>query len=425
MALDSIGRIGFLQTNPIANLAQGFNTGFESVQNVMDTSRSNQARELFGQSVQAGQLNPLLAAASPELAQQFQNQQRLEGADLRQQEQLGINQAQEARAAETFDIKKQGIADAEISAENQLKVERVARDAKTALDIQDPAQRQQFLEDRARRIFAENGDPSDTIAIMNMPFDQQNIALKEAFEEALPFTSLGKQNKADTPAAVKETEWFLKQPEDVRKAHLEVKRKTNPSLAEKLEQAQSMSDIKVKEEGEKVAVKGAAERAQGFIDSGIEAADSLGNIVRMSELLDSVETGGFDAAALRAKQIFGLESADEAELSAGLGKSILAQLKPIFGAAFTAQEGERLERIEAGFGKSTAGNKRLLGEVRKITERAARRGLKAAKAQGDEFTVTEIEGILEGLKGDSKPAKKPAGQAEAPTTIGRFQVKVN
>ena len=37
------------------------------------------------------------------------------------------------------------------------------------------------------------------------------------------------------PSAVKETEWFLRQPEDVQKKHIELKRKTDPTLAEKLQ----------------------------------------------------------------------------------------------------------------------------------------------------------------------------------------------
>ena len=80
-----------------------------------------------------------------------------------------------------------------------------------------------------------------------------------------------------------------------------------------------------------------------------------------------------------------------------MGKAILAQLKPIFGAAFTAQEGERLEKIEASFGKSTQANVRLIQNVLRTTERAARRGLSAAKAEGDAFTANEIQTILDGV----------------------------
>jgi len=157
---------------------------------------------------------------------------------------------------------------------------------------------------------------------------------------------------------------------------------------------QEKSDIKVAEEEAKVGAKGRATRLQGYIDSGIDAADSVSNLKRTIDLMAQVETGGFDNVALKAKRLFGVESANEAELSANMGKSILAQLKPIFGAAFTAAEGERLEKIEANFGKSTEGNVRLLKSALKIADRAARRGLRAAENAGDDFTAEEIKNAM-------------------------------
>jgi hypothetical protein len=197
------------------------------------------------------------------------------------------------------------------------------------------------------------------------------------------------------PSAVEETKWFMKQPENVQQAHLKLKRGEQLSADEKVALEAAKSDIKVDEAGRKKTAEGIAGRQQGFIDSGIEAADSLANVRRARKLLDGIKTGGFDRVQLAAKRMFGVESADEAELSANLGKAILAQLKPIFGAAFTAAEGERLEKIEANFGKSTEGNRRLLEQVMKITDRASRRGLKAAEAAGDEFTADEIRASME------------------------------
>ena len=121
------------------------------------------------------------------------------------------------------------------------------------------------------------------------------------------------------------------------------------------------------------------------------------NLTKTLNLLKTVKTGGFNNAALAATRLLGVTGADESELSANMGKAILAQLKPIFGAAFTAQEGERLEKIEASFGKSTEGNVRLINNVLRTTERAARRGLAAAKAEGDTFTANEIQTILDGI----------------------------
>lgn len=189
----------------------------------------------------------------------------------------------------------------------------------------------------------------------------------------------------------------------------------------KTDEAQAKADIAVDKAARKEVAKANTKRVQGFIDSGIEAADTAGDVKRSIELLETVETGGIDAALLRAKQLFGIEGADEAELSTNLGKNVLAQLKPIFGAAFTVKEGEELKRIEAGFGKSTAGNIRLLKRTLKIADRAARRGIAAAKDQGDAFTENEIRSSLE-FKVDEEP-ETPALQAAPDVQEG--QVIIN
>lgn len=165
--------------------------------------------------------------------------------------------------------------------------------------------------------------------------------------------------------------------------------------AERSAERQLVEEIKTTEAEKREVAKLTTKRKQGFVDSGVEAADGVANIKRSIQLLEDVPTGGIDAALLRGKQLFGIESADEAELSSGLGKAILSQLRPIFGAAFTENEGRRLERIEAGFGKSTEGNKRLLDQLLKIVERSAKRGLAAAEDLNDDFTANEIREALQ------------------------------
>lgn len=137
------------------------------------------------------------------------------------------------------------------------------------------------------------------------------------------------------------------------------------------------------------------ERIDAYITAGQDAADSIANVKRSLQILDYVETGGIDKASLFAKQFFGVESGDEAELSANLGKNVLAQLKPVFGAQFTENEGKRLERIEANFGKSTSGNKRLLNQALQIAERAAKRGIKYAKETNQPDIAQEIQDALD------------------------------
>lgn len=140
---------------------------------------------------------------------------------------------------------------------------------------------------------------------------------------------------------------------------------------------------------------GSTERAQLAIDEGIDAAKGAAVVRRGLELLQEVKTGGFNAVALRAKQLFGVESGDEAELSANLGKAVLSQLRATFGAQFTEKEGDRLAKIEAGFGKSTEGNRRLLNQTMQLIERAAKRGIKAAATMEDYRAAAEIQELLD------------------------------
>lgn len=143
--------------------------------------------------------------------------------------------------------------------------------------------------------------------------------------------------------------------------------------------------------------RGTAEegRAQDIITEGLAAADSTSVLRRSLELLNRVETGGFNRVSLAAKKLFGIEGADEGELSANLGKAVLSQLRSTFGAAFTQKEGERLESIEAGFSSSPETNKRLLQNALRIAERSAQRAIRRAEQRDDFETADEIESALD------------------------------
>tara|TARA_R100000951_G_scaffold116471_1_gene128473 strand:- start:2829 stop:4142 length:1314 start_codon:yes stop_codon:yes gene_type:complete len=137
-------------------------------------------------------------------------------------------------------------------------------------------------------------------------------------------------------------------------------------------------------------------RKQEFITKGLAAADATAIIRRSLQLLDRVETGGIGPQlGLAVRRMFGVEGADEGELSANLGKAVLAQLRDVFGAAFTEQEGESLKKIEAGFGSDVATNRRLLNNSLAVAERAAARGIRAAEANDDYESASEIEMSLD------------------------------
>lgn len=141
--------------------------------------------------------------------------------------------------------------------------------------------------------------------------------------------------------------------------------------------------------------KGIADREAEDIASGSEAARTIPNMRRSIELLGGIETGGIDAAILKGKQLFGIESANEAELVNAMSKQVIAQLKPVFGAQFTKAEGDWLKAIEAGPTKSTEGNLRLLERGIVLAKKRSEIGLEAAIQAKDFRSAQEIQDFLE------------------------------
>jgi len=292
----------------------------------------------------------------------------------------------------------------------QINQARLVEAADFGFRIQDlPIERQNIeINKRIETLESQGRDATQTRELLNIPFDQRTNSLQAVQLAALPnetrlkfISGEFKRDRIKSFAPQANAQGGLSIPQvaaDGSVTFVEVPGSVAETAVTKgarvVEEKTKLEEVKTTETERREVKKLTARRKQGFVDSGLEAADSLANIRRSIELLDDVKTGGIDSALLRGKQIFGIESADEAELSAGLGKAILSQLRPIFGAAFTEAEGARLERIEAGFGKSTAGNKRLLKQLLKIVNRSAKRGLASAEDLGDSFTANEIKEAL-------------------------------
>ncbi len=146
----------------------------------------------------------------------------------------------------------------------------------------------------------------------------------------------------------------------------------------------------------KLSSRERAKRTQLVINEGRAAAKGLPILNRTIALLDVVKTGGAGRKAILAgKNFLGLSGADETELSTNLGRNVLSQLKSIFGSAFTEKEGDRLEKIEANFGKSTEGNRRLLEQTRKLVLDASQKAIKRAIKAKDFETAQEIQGFID------------------------------
>lgn len=147
------------------------------------------------------------------------------------------------------------------------------------------------------------------------------------------------------------------------------------------------------------------EAQQDFAAMGVVAVDAMPDLYQTVNLLKKIETGGaINEVSLYVKRKLGIESADEGELSFQLGKNVLSQLRTLFGAAFTAKEGDTLATMEAGFGKNNGTNLRLIERAIGIAERSARRGLAAAKRAGDDFQADEIQKGLDALEAMKKGA---------------------
>lgn len=169
------------------------------------------------------------------------------------------------------------------------------------------------------------------------------------------------------------------------------------------ETGEELTARKIREAGGKTGSVARQKRIQIDIDDGISAAKGMAVINRSIKLLEDLKTGGFDAVKLRLKQFLGTETANEAELVANMGKQVLAQLRPIFGSQFTKTEGDNLARIEAGFGKSTAGNIRLLNQLKQLIQRSAKRGIAAAKETDDFRSALDIRELMETTLLDEAP----------------------
>lgn len=286
------------------------------------------------------------------------------------------------------------------------------------------------------RIAAETGeafDPSDTLEIRDalLQGDVQGvISTLDSVDEAgilsglMPDPNKGRGIEKRT-AGSKDFDQFQTLVADA-------KQETDPAIKAQKEKVatqfgrrtnfikpteQESADIKVSTAERKEIAKASIKRKQGFINNGITSADSTATLRRSLDILKTIKTGGFNNAMLNAKKFFGIEGADEAELSANMGRNVLAQLKPTFGAAFTVEEKRGLERISEGFGKSAPTNKRLMKQALRIAERSARRGIAAAEDQDQQFAADEIRAALE-FKLDDKDFSaptEPQGQVQTAT----------
>lgn len=176
----------------------------------------------------------------------------------------------------------------------------------------------------------------------------------------------------------------------------------DPEKAKRFAQAANLNPeervkLAVEETQGKEEVKAGVDRVSQAIDAGMSAIKTLPSVVDAMELLDKVSTGGYVSMKQYVTDFLGVTPANEAEFAYLTGRAVLSQLKEIFGNQFTDEEGKRLERLEAGIGRSTEANRVILSRVKQMTIGAAKRGYRAAIQQGDTFTANEIARQLQQL----------------------------
>jgi hypothetical protein len=141
--------------------------------------------------------------------------------------------------------------------------------------------------------------------------------------------------------------------------------------------------------------------------SGILQAGEKATAIKKAERGVEAETAG-DVVAAEKSALRGQEAIDVAfETGEGipvinraldlLGKNVLKQLRTTFGAAFTEKEGNKLDAIEAGFGKNAATNKRLLENALATATRSVKRGIRAAKRAGQDEEASDLEALLDAV----------------------------
>jgi hypothetical protein len=217
--------------------------------------------------------------------------------------------------------------------------------------------------------------PDGTIWAMN---DKGEVTVKDIAGKTLE----GEEAKK---AWLKSKEYGIQIAEDTNYS-----RETGKLTAQKGTKAEIAKEVK----GAEKEASAQETRIQDIIDKGYSAAETTPILRRSLELMKEIKTGGFAGVKLKAKQYFGIQGADEAELSTNLARAAIAKLRQNLGAQFTQQENMMLQRIEAGIGKSTQGNIRILEQSLTVANNSAKRAIRRARARNDMETVDEIEALM-------------------------------
>ena len=183
-------------------------------------------------------------------------------------------------------------------------------------------------------------------------------------------------------------------------------------------EGQMIPILERQEESKKLGA-GMAASTLDIIDLGEKAAPIVPRIERGIELLNKVDTGGFDAQMKAIADYTGADTADASELESIFSEQLLSQMQSMKGLG-AMSEGDR-KAIESGiasWGKSAEGNKRILKNYLSVLKRQKNNALQEIDRQGRD----KFRGAYERIKGAAQePTPSPAA-APKPSPAAKTEV---
>lgn len=164
--------------------------------------------------------------------------------------------------------------------------------------------------------------------------------------------------------------------------------------------------------GEREDAKLWSEMRGAAVEKFAEARSAITTINEALTLASKVATGGkVQEIAREMERLTGTMPADKAELIYLLNENILKQLKPTFGAQFTAKEGEWLARIMPNENDSNEALVRKLERIRKFTQdkAAQQMSLLKSKSYKDYTDTLTSDGSISWIDEDLKTTSPSVG----------------
>lgn len=159
-------------------------------------------------------------------------------------------------------------------------------------------------------------------------------------------------------------------------------------------------------------------REDKFISTAFAAAGEIQDINRANELIELVNTGGFEAAKASFTDFFGTTPGDVGELRRILAQNVLNGLA-VFTGAISEGEREFLSSITTSISQGNSVNKRNLARLSRIANNAVKTGRAILERRGDTETL-ELFDIALGEQ--AAPAAGVQGQGKIVIQNGvRFQ----